>query len=267
MWCKPPISPTFVCKCALVPHLIPPCMACLFYCLSFRRVHFLYGPNLFAIKFAKILCTSSFGAPRCLWTSSPSSPFCSMALNPLALSLAKIYAMSSTMIRVSPSIRWVEVVGSSSSKWMLFPPFMAFSTNCGPPLSTHFLLMTTHKECLEPFGTIIFPMTNKDNMTCTFLQDQFGPYIKMFWDHSNNFFNFVMANPIGNRPHSPHCEIYQALVHFAQLCKLIRALAIIVCVCMHSCVSWLFLMASLCSCICLQLFFISHSCMPQISHW
>ena len=109
-----------------------------------------------------------------------------------------------------------------SKLWDVVPTLRDVPSGWWPtPLNTLLVDDSPPKSVLNPPGTVIFPFPWKGDMADTFLQAQLGPYIRRLVDHADNFPSFVLANPIGNRPLSPRCEVYKALVHYARLNKLI----------------------------------------------
>jgi hypothetical protein len=89
------------------------------------------------------------------------------------------------------------------------------------PLNTLLVDDSPAKSVLNPPGTVIFPLPWNGDMKDTFLESQLAPYIRRLVNHPDNFPDFVLSNPIGNRPLNTRSEVYKNLLKFARLNKLI----------------------------------------------
>ena len=94
-----------------------------------------------------------------------------------------------------------------------------------PRLFTHPGKHTHHwrqprKDFLNPPGNAIFRDPWECNRNDNFLENELGPYIRRLAYHPGIVPDFVLSNPIGNRPLGPGDEVFRKLYMYAKLNKL-----------------------------------------------
>jgi len=106
--------------------------------------------------------------------------------------------------------------------WVGVPVLEGVPYGCWPtPENTLLIDDSPTKSILNPPGNAIFPEPWKGDRNDTFLDDELGPYLKRLVCHPGTVPDFVLSNPIGNRPLGPEDEVFRKLYGYAQLCNLI----------------------------------------------
>ena len=106
--------------------------------------------------------------------------------------------------------------------WVGVPMLEGVPHGCLPtPENTLLIDDNPTKSILNPPGNAIFPDPWECNRNDNFLENELGPYIRRLASHPGSVPEFVISNPIGNRPLGPRDEVFRKLYEYAKLDKLI----------------------------------------------